>query len=68
MTEYVRDTGGNVIRQIHPDGSMRQYEYDAKNNCMFERDESGITVAENQSPSKSENKYNAFDNKRERIK
>lgn len=40
-TYYDRDTSGNVIRKINPDGSIKEYGYDSKNNLISEKDELG---------------------------
>ena len=38
---YERDVKGNVIKQVNPDGSIREYTYDNKNNLLSEKDELG---------------------------
>jgi RHS repeat-associated protein len=40
-TYYDRDNRGNIIRQINPDRSVKEFAYDEKNNLIFEKDEEG---------------------------
>ena len=40
-TYYDRDENGNVFRQINPDGSIKEFGYDEKNNLTSEKDELG---------------------------
>jgi RHS repeat-associated protein len=46
-TAYERDSAGNTTKEIHPDGTFREFHYDGKNNVDWERSETGrFTVYE----------------------
>ncbi|MEL4106285.1 kelch repeat-containing protein [Oscillospiraceae bacterium WX1] len=40
-TYYLRDSNGNVTKQINPDSSTKEYTYDNKNNVLSVKDEVG---------------------------
>lgn len=40
-TEYIIDDRGNVTKIINPDGSIKEFGYDSKNNKIWEKDEKG---------------------------
>ena len=40
-TYYLRDSKGNVTKQINPDSSYKEYTYDSKNNLLSVKDETG---------------------------
>lgn len=40
-TEYIRDNLGNIIKQINPDSTFKEFKYDNKNNLILEIDEVG---------------------------
>lgn len=41
ITQYVRDTHGNITKITNPDTSTKIFEYDAENNLISEKDENG---------------------------
>lgn len=40
-TYYDRDDRGNIIRQLNPDETIKEFVYDSKNNLLSEKDEEG---------------------------
>ena len=41
ITQYIRDSRGNITKIINPDSSFKEFEFDEKNNKILEKDESG---------------------------